>query len=162
MEKLKELDETERGWLARAERYCSQGEQCRQTVTEKLLSWGAGMESAMRIADKLVEEGFVDDARYCRIYCESKLHLQKWGRVKIAYNLRAKRIDSAIIANALDNLDEERYTDTLTQLAESKSRTLKESDPMKRRAKIAAFLASHGFERNEIYEAINKLKTNIS
>lgn len=126
---------------------------------EKLLSWGADREQAGRIVDYLVENKFIDEARYCKIYCESKLHLQKWGRIKINYMLRNKRIDNHIIANALQQIDEDQYLETLKQLAESKLRMLHEPDSYKRRGKLVSFLASHGFEQSEIMIVVQPLIT---
>ena len=149
------FSESERAFVSKAEQYCVQGEQCRSAVFDKLKAWGADEELAQKVTDYLEEEGFIDERRYCRLYCESKLRLQKWGRVKIAYNLRMKRIGNELIEEALRELDEEQYFDTLRQLAESKRRSLHESDPRKLNAKLVSFLASHGFTMNEILECLN-------
>ena len=146
--------DSDKAFLAKAEQYCAANEQCRTAVKEKLLAWGADREVAGHIINYLVDNNFIDEARYCKIYCESKLRLQKWGRIKINYMLRGKRIDNKIIATALQEIDKEQYRETLKSLAESKLETLVESDPYKRKAKLISFLASHGFETNEIQEAI--------
>lgn len=153
--------EADKAFISKAEQYCATAEQCRTSVMEKLLTWGADRELAGNIVDHLVENGFIDEARYCRIYCESKLHLQKWGRIKINYMLRNKRIDNKIIANALQQIDKEQYSETLRQLAESKIRTLNETDPHKRISKLVSFLASHGFEQSEIYNTLHQIQPNI-
>jgi len=105
----------------------------------------------------LVDQSFIDEERYCRIYCDSKLHLQKWGRLKIAYQLRSKRIDNATIEKALSNIDEEQYSVILQSLAETKSRTLKDEDIRKRRNKLSSYLSSHGFTIGEIESAVRAI-----
>ena len=150
--------DADKAFISKAEQYCATAEQCRTSVKEKLLVWGANREVAGRIVDYLVDNEYIDEARYCRIYCESKLHLQKWGRIKINYMLRNKRIDNRIIANALQEIDAEQYRETLRELAESKLRTLNDEDPAKRRAKLSTFLASHGFEMSEIQTVVQELK----
>ena len=149
--------DADKAFISKAEHYCATAEQCRTSVMEKLLSWGADRALAGRIVDHLVETKFIDEARYCKIYCESKLHLQKWGSIKINYMLRSKRIDNHIIANALQQIDETQYTETLRQLAETKLRTLHDTDPYKLRGKLASFLASHGFEQSEIQTVVQQL-----
>jgi regulatory protein len=149
--------DADKAFIAKAESYCATAEQCRTSMMEKLLAWGADREASVHIVDHLVENEYIDEARYCRIYCESKLHLQKWGRIKINYMLRNKRIDNRIIANALQQLDAEQYTDTLRALAESKLRTLHEPDHFKLRSKMTSFLASHGFEQSEIHTVLQEL-----
>ncbi|MBP5189325.1 MAG: RecX family transcriptional regulator [Bacteroidales bacterium] len=151
------FSDADKVFISKAENYCASAEQCRTSVMEKLLAWGADREKAGQIVDYLVQNEYIDEARYCRIYCESKLHLQKWGRIKINYMLRNKRIDNRIITAALQQLDPDQYTDTLRQLALSKLGSLAEPDPHKRRSKLVAFLASHGFEQSEIQEVINPL-----
>ena len=152
--------DADKAFISKAEQYCATSEQCRTAVKEKLLAWGAGREVAGRIVDYLVDNQFIDEARYCKTYCESKLHLQKWGRIKMNYMLRSKRIDSKVIANALQELDTEQYRDTLLKLAESKLRTLSDEDPAKRKSKLIAYLASHGFEQSEILDAVNDFDIN--
>lgn len=157
MSSIENFTESELAFLSKAEQYCAGGEQYRQAVVKKLLAWGADRDTAYKVVDHLCENDFIDEARYCRIYCESKLHLQKWGRIKMAYQLRAKGISNALIEEALANLDTDQYSDTLVQLAASKARTLHESDPMRRRQKLMGFLASHGFEMNEITRAMEQI-----
>lgn len=124
---------------------------------DKLTRWGAGHELAEKIVAHLVKNDFINESRFCHIYCESKLSLQKWGRIKIAYQLRAKRIDKHLIDEALKNLNSEQYHDVLMQLAQTKSRSIHEDDPLKHRAKLTSFLVSHGFESNEIANVINEI-----
>lgn len=152
------LNETEKCFLAKAEQYCAQNEQCRHGVAEKLRAWGADKELTENIVEKLVEEGFIDEERYCRLYCDSKLRLNKWGRIKIAYQLRAKQINSETIEDALRHIDETEYRSILEQLAKTKMKTIHDDDPRRKEAKLMTFLASHGFEKNEIYQVTKNLK----
>lgn len=149
--------ESEMAFVTKAEQYCATGEQCRSAVRDKLLTWGAGQELRERIVDYLTENDFINEERYCRIYCDSKMHLQKWGRVKIAYQLRSKRIDSTTINKALQEINEEEYQETLTNLTKNKNNSITEPDNKKRRAKLMSFLSSHGFTISEIENAVADL-----
>ena len=149
--------ESEMAFVTKAEQYCATGEQCRSAVRDKLLTWGAGQELRERIVDYLAENDFINEERFCRIYCESKMRLQKWGRVKIAYQLRSKRIDNNTINKALQEIDEEEYQRTLTTLTENKNSNITEPDNKKRRAKLMSFLSSHGFTIDEIENAVSAL-----
>lgn len=149
--------ENEIPYLNRAEQYCAQNEQCRSAVMDKLALWGAHHDLAEKIVDYLVKNDFINETRYCLTYSESKLHLQKWGRIKIAYQLRAKRIEKKKIDEALQHLDPEQYRDTLYQLAVDKNATLHEDDPRKRQAKLVSFLSSHGFEMDEIMTTLGQI-----
>jgi len=154
------FNESEIPFLSKAEQYCAQSEQCRSSVMDKLTRWGASHELSERIINYLVKNDYINERRFCQIYSESKMNLQKWGRIKIAYQLRAKRIDKRLIDEALTNLDPNRYHEVLLQLARQKMSTIKDDNSFARRNKLMAFLASHGFESDEIIKAFDEIGDN--
>ena len=154
------FNESEIPFLSKAEQYCAQSEQCRSSVMDKLTRWGASHELSERIINYMVKNDYINERRFCQIYSESKMNLQKWGRIKIAYQLRAKRIDKRLIDEALTNLDPNRYHEVLLQLARQKMSTIKDDNPFARRNKLMAFLASHGFESDEIIKAFDEIGDN--
>ena len=81
--------------LERARRWCAAEERCESGVREKLAAWGAGSGDADDIVASLTEEGYLDDGRYARAYCESKVLRQHWGRQKVCYQLRLKRLSAS-------------------------------------------------------------------
>ena len=151
------FNETEQAYVSKAEQYCATNEQCRSAVRDKLRTWGADMGLTERIVEYLVDNDFINEERYCRIYCDSKINLQKWGRIKIAYQLRSKRIENKIIDQTLKNIDEQTYTETLHNLAVNKASSIKEDDPVKLRNKLVTFLSSHGFTPDEIHNALQDI-----
>lgn len=158
MDEEMQLAEMEQRWRARAVRYCAAGEQCSAAVRDKLADWGATASATERIMRYLIENQYVDDGRYCHLYCDSKVRLQKWGRVKIAASLRAKRLEASAIDEAIDAIDEEEYQSMLLGVAQSKWDSLTESDPRKRQAKLLAFLAQRGFTRGEALAALRAVE----
>lgn len=151
------FSEEELAFLSKAKYYCARGEQCIQGVAEKMRDWGVPEPLQQRILESLVEEGYVDETRYCRIYCDSKLRLNKWGRKKIRFQLKMKRIPTTIIDDAINNIDIEEYNTILSNLAETKWRSLRNEPIPKRKAKTMAFLASKGFDNYEIIAAVETL-----
>ena len=63
-----------------------------------------------------------------------KYRFARWGRRKIELALRQKRVDADIIAEALEEIDEDEYTEVLRQLIVLKSRLLGVLTPMMREA----------------------------
>ena len=157
MPHIHKFTESEQVYVSKAEQYCATNEQCRSAVRDKLRTWGADKDLTERIVEHLVDNDFINEERYCRIYCDSKINLQKWGRIKIAYQLRSKRIDNKTIDLALKNIDEQVYLDTLQNLAETKANSINENDPHKRKTKLTNFLSSHGFTATEIENALAKI-----
>lgn len=135
--------------LAKAERYCAREEQCISTVRRKLHEWGATPACADTIVRHLLEERFVDERRYVRLYCQGKLRIQRWGRNKMAWELRGKGIADTLIAEGLDSLSDDEYQAALEKVARSKWAVL-QGDDYDRRRKLTAYLLSRGFTSDEI------------
>lgn len=150
------FDEKMTPLVQRAEKYCATDEHCRSSVRAKLLVWGANRQEADYIVQYLVEQDLINEQRYASTYCGSKLRMQKWGRVKMAYQLRSKQIPKGIIEKTLDTLDMDAYRRILFDLCRTKWEQLAtEQNPDRRRTKVINFLSSKGFELNEIQQALN-------
>ncbi len=146
--------------LERARCWCAAEERCESGVREKLVVWGAGADDADEIVAVLREEGYLDDVRYARAYCESKMLHQHWGRQKVIYQLRLKRLPREAIEEGMAAVDEEQYMEMLREVAEKKlSAVGGERGPVGTdvRRKMMAFLSSRGFTMSEINEVITKI-----
>jgi regulatory protein len=51
---------------------------------------------------ELVEFGYLDDARYARVFAQDKRALESWGADRIARTLAARGVERELIAAALD------------------------------------------------------------
>lgn len=106
---------------SKAERYCAMAERCGSEVILKLRQWGSDMKTADEIVDSLREADYVNDERYARAFVHDKVAFQGWGRVKIEYMLRAKKLPLPVIKSALKTIDETEYFEQLSHLIETKS-----------------------------------------
>lgn len=147
------LDADTTAFLDKARHYCAYAEQCESGVCQKLASWGASMDMIAPIIKRLQAEGYLDDKRYARAYCESKILRQHWGRQKVVYQLRSKHLSREVIDGALSAIDGEAYLTVLRGVAERKRAELGDSPNAEQR--LAAFLASRGFTTSEISQVIN-------
>lgn len=148
--------------LERARRWCAAEERCESGVREKLAAWGAGSGDADGIVASLTEEGYLDDGRYARAYCESKVLRQHWGRQKVCYQLRLKRLPREAIEAGMAAVDDERYMEMLREVAERKwheesAKRGGESDEWEVKRRVMSFLASRGFTMSEINETITNI-----
>lgn len=148
---VQNMSEEEMSLLSRAERYCANEEQCRTSVRKKLCDWGAPLAVSNKIVTRLLDQGYIDEKRFAKTYVSSKLRSQKWGRLKVIYQLRSKQIPPQYITDALTEISDEEYRSILLNVAQTKWETYSDSDtPAKRRAKLTTFLASRGYESPEI------------
>ena len=131
-------------------RYCSKAEHCIDDVRQKLWTWKVPTEEHDDIINTLIDNNFINEQRYAEAFVKDKFRFNHWGRIKISLMLRAKKIDAAIIDDALSSIDEEEYLDTLRSLI---SRWSAETDQQKLMHKAL----SRGFEPNLVREVISSL-----
>ena len=142
--------------LTRLQKLCAKAEYCRADVYRKALKALDGDSAqASKLVDSLVEDRYVDDARYASAFAREKASLQGWGPIKIRFQLRSKGISDQVIAAALEEVEPARAADKLERLLANKARTL-QGDPQFR-LKLIKFGLSRGYEYEAVEEAVKKL-----
>lgn len=142
--------------LSRAQRYCSQQEQCGNAVRQKLTAWGATGDEIDDILAALYDDRYLDDCRYARAYCESKMLRQHWGRQKVLYQLRLKRLPREAIEAGMEAVDEEAYLQALQEFVERKV----DGEAWKTEhgaQKLTASLLSRGYSYADIKQVITNM-----
>lgn len=112
--------------LNKATAYCTLCERCISEVSKKLTTWGVPPAEQQRIIDRLQDEGFINEERYCRAFVNDKLRFNRWGRVKIRAALYEKRLPREYITQAIEQIDEEQYMQTLRDLIAAKQKETEE------------------------------------
>lgn len=143
--------------LHKAAAYCSAAERCIHDVLKKIEPLGLSSEENEQIIARLVKEKFIDESRYTRCFVNDKLRFNKWGRIKIDYELRQKKIAGEIRYEALNSIDETEYSNTLYNLLKDKKKTIKAKDNRDEYYKLMRFAASKGFESNICSLCLKKL-----
>jgi regulatory protein len=132
--------------LRLAAAYCSSCERCISEVRKKLATAGASPEVAERITARLLEEKFVDESRFCRSFVKDKFRFNGWGRIRIRHELQQKGIAAHVIAEALNELDEEACRSALSEMLKAKKRTTKGRSEYDVFLKLYRFARGRGFE----------------
>ena len=107
--------------------------------------------------DYLTREKFVDDQRYAANFVHDKFRFNKWGKVKIAYMLRQKRIAENLIEDALESIPDENYEDTIRELLRIKVKSIKGTAERERKGKLAVFAQGRGFESDIAYRIAGEI-----
>ena len=138
----------------RAAAYCAAEERCQSAVRKKLAAWSATPEETDHVIDALQDEGYLDDHRYARSFCECKMLRHGWGRRKVMWELRQKGVSADVAAEAIAALDPEALHQVLCEVADRKRRELQPRcpDPYVLRQRLTAYLAQRGYEYDEIAE----------
>ena len=136
---------------------CARQECSRRDISTKLVGKGATAAEAREVVDRLVGEGFIDDARYARAFVADKFRFEHWGRVKISYMLHLKGLPDNVVDDALQQIDEAQYAETLKDFLEGKLRTVRAATPYALRQKVARAAISRGFEPDLVFQALDLL-----
>ena len=135
--------------------YCAYQDRCTQEVRTKLSTFDMPDAEKEKIVKLLVDEGYLDDERYASTFVRSKIHLKKWGVNKIKMSLKMKGIDDEIIKNAISEIDPEVYREELVKVLRTKK--INESDPYKRKAKLAQYAMQKGYEASLVWDIVKNL-----
>ena len=141
--------------LNKAAAYCTLCERCISEVSAKLTTWGVPYAVQEEIITRLTNEKFIDETRYCRAFVNDKVRFNRWGRLKITAALREKRLPQEYIKEAMENIDEDAYLQSLQETIDIKRRELKGKDDFATQQKIIRHAASRGYEPSLIIKAIN-------
>ena len=112
----------------------------------RLRQWGCDAQTEDSIIDHLLAENYISDERYAKAFVHDKLLYQGWGRVKIEYMLRGKKVAYDIIQNALKTIDESDYSRILKHLVSQRLNNL---------PSLYRFLTQRGFTYDEIKAALD-------
>ncbi|MBO4850465.1 MAG: RecX family transcriptional regulator [Prevotella sp.] len=148
-------DITEMEALQRLSTLCAQSEHCSWEMVEKMRRWGLTEEAQARVIERLVEEHYVDDTRYCRSFIHDKVRYNKWGRRKVEQALKAKRIDSDTYRPILDEVDDEEYLQVLRPLLQAKRRQLKAMSEYEANGRLIRFALGKGFTFDIIKQCLD-------
>lgn len=140
--------------LERLEELCSRSEQCTDDVRRKLYRWQIEPDEADRIVDSLIDNRFVDDARFARAFVRDRYRFAGWGRRKIRAALAVKRIPSSTVSEAMDEIDGALYQRKAFAALQAKLHGLDRSDPRACREKLLRFGLSRGYETDLVIRII--------
>jgi regulatory protein len=144
--------------LHRAQKVCSGREYCISDIMSLLDRWGARDEKTRSaVISKLIEDKFIDEARYCRAFARDHFAYSQWGRVKIIQGLKSKNIPADAIASGLESIEEEEYLALLRKIIGDQQKRIKAKNRYDLKGKILRHALGKGFESHLIYDVINSM-----
>ena len=146
--------------LLKMQHYCAYQERCQDEVRSKLIECGVYGEVLENIIAELITDNFLNEERFAKTFATGKFRQKKWGLRKIQTALKSKGVSDSLIAKALQTIDKNHYRQSLHDLLEKKAKTLKETDPLKRRMKLQNFLLTKGYEPEMVIDAVKAISGN--
>lgn len=144
---------------AKAMQLCSQREKCTYDMEIWYARKGVPRAYIPMLVARLVEQKFVSDSRYAESYAREKMRLAGWGARKIAAMLRSKRIDDAVIRQAMGKAEDEVGGADLEALLEKRMHGAWRQyvGTPSLRARMLRFAVGRGFEMEESLAAVDRL-----
>lgn len=130
---------------------CSRSEQCSADIRKKMVAWEIMDELVDEIIIKLKEEKFIDDERFVKAYVSDKFRLNKWGKIKMRYYLKAKGLNDELIEIGLNEIKDEQYKKVLISILKEKAKKIKSDNKFEKMGQIIRFAQSRGFEPEVIH-----------
>ena len=142
----------------KAKHFCAYQERSHFEIREKLYGFGLRKDDVEQLLSKLIEENYLNEERYARQFAGGKFRMKQWGKIKIAYELKQKRVSPFNINKALQEISQEDYLRTLRKLVLQKWKSLKNEQYINRQVKTKKYLLQKGFEPGLIQVEIAALK----
>ena len=121
------------------ERYCVYQDRCHKEVISKLYDCNMIPETHDIIIVHLIQHDFLNEERFSKSFARGKFRIKKWGKVRIVRELKFRNISAYNVKTALKEIEESDYFNTFNTLALKKFDTITESNPYKKKKKLANF-----------------------
>lgn len=146
--------------LQKARHYCGYQERSHTEVKEKLYGYGLRKTDVEELLSTLIEENYLNEERYAAQFAGGKFRMKQWGRVKIKYELKQKRVSEYCIKKAMKEIDEEDYQKTLQKLAQVKwdSVTGEGVNHFVKMSKTTDYLVQKGYEMDLVRAVVQGLR----
>lgn len=127
-------------------------EELRQALRRK----GFDEEMGERLLGKLDSSGLVDDAAFAEQWVRSRHTYQGLGRKALVAELKRKGVDSAVAAQAADEIDRESEEQRARELVRKRMRAMSTLDEQTATRRLLGMLARKGYPQGLAYTVIRE------
>ncbi len=138
--------------------FCAYQERTQDEARKKLSEWKVFSDEAEEIIAWLIVENFINEERFAKIFAGGKFRIKNWGRKKIIFELKSRKLSPYCIQSGLLEISEEDYIETIDVLIKKKSDSTNESNSLIKKQKIANYLIGKGYESELIWSRLSEIK----
>ena len=143
--------------LIKAANFCAYQERTQKEVRSKLAELEVIGDESEQIIVWLIENNYLNEERFARIFAGSKFRQKKWGRLKIRQELKMRGVSDYCLRVGLSEIDGDDYMETLQSIIQKKSLEVKENNPLIKKQKIVKYALSKGFEQDLVFDVVRNL-----
>jgi regulatory protein len=140
--------------LIKAANFCAYQERTHKEVRKKLGELEVLGDDAEEIITYLIENNYLNEERFARVFAGSKFRQKKWGRIKIRQELKMRGMSEYCLKAGMSEIDGDDYMITLQEIIEKKSKDIKDSNKLIVRQKLVKFALSKGFENDLVFDVV--------
>ena len=131
-------------------KFCSYRERSEKEVIQKLSDKEFSKEIITSTLRKMKDLNFVNNLRFAKSFSRGKNRGNRWGKIKIRYELVGKGLNDEEITIGLDSIDSKIYEESLKKNIE----IFRKKNKSDNNNKLIGHLARKGFEMNLILNYI--------
>ena len=143
--------------LIKAANFCAYQERTHKEVRNKLYELEVFGDKSEVIITWLIENNYLNEERFARLFAGSKFRQKKWGRIKIRQELKMRGVSDYCLKAGMSEIDGDDYMVTLQEIIEKKSKDIKDSNKLIIKQKLVKFALSRGFENDLVFDVVGKL-----
>lgn len=141
----------------KAAKYCAYQERAHSEVLQKLRALGLNEMERDEIMFHLIQEKYINEERYAKLFARSKFRQKSWGINKIRHALKSKGVSAKNIEIGLSEIESSDYIEELKELLLKKKSQEKEKNLFKLKNKLYAFAYRKGYESTLILSTIEEI-----
>ena len=131
-------------------KFCSYRERSEKEIIKKLTDKKFSKEIISSTLRKMKDLNFVNNLRFAKSFSRGKNRGNRWGKIKIRYELVGKGLNDEEITIGLDSIDSKMYEQSLKKNIE----IFRKKNKNDNKNKLIGHLARKGFEMNLILNYI--------
>ena len=140
------------------EHYCAYQERSHKEVIKKLKEINIIPIAIDQIVSDLIQKNYLNENRFAKIFTKGKFRIKNWGKKRIIFELKRHQVSDYNIKNALQEISETDYIETLNKLSKKVWKSSKGNILSKRKIKFISALQYRGWETDLIYDQLNKME----
>ena len=133
--------------------YCNYRDRSTKEIKIKLLDLNYSIEIIDSAISQAIELGIVDNFRFSKSFSRGKNQKNRWGKIKIAYELKNKGLNNKEITFGIESIEEKTYYKVLMKSIEVYKRKSKNFE----KNKLITHLINKGYETSLVINTIKKL-----
>jgi regulatory protein len=140
--------------LGVAYRHLGKRDRTAAQLRRHLAGRGVEEETTEQALGELVRLGYVDDARYARVFAEDRRTIDGWGPERIGQALLAAGVDGALVEAAIGARDTGEELDAAVGLLRRRCREVPASERERERERALGILVRKGYDLELAYDAV--------